>query len=180
MDYTKIVGANGKRSKNDFYPTPPEVTRALMAFLYDRELLWSGDTVWECAAGDGDMAAELAKDDLIVCETDIMGGYDFLTCELPREDIRWIITNPPFSRAEEFIKRAQEHGIPFAFLLKSQYWHSARRLSLFETIKPAFVLPLTWRPDFTGQGSSLMDMIWVVWHPCLTETQYIPLRRPGK
>lgn len=49
MDSTKIVGAGDKRRKNDFYPTPPECTQALIDFLK----IPKGATIWECACGDG-------------------------------------------------------------------------------------------------------------------------------
>lgn len=93
----------------------------------------------------------------------------------------WIITNPPFCQAEAFIRHAAEIGVPFAFLLKSQYWHSAKRLNLYRKVQPTMVLPLTWRPDFTGQGNSLMDMCWNVWEPKYSGkivTGYRPLEKP--
>ena len=40
------------RSETDFYPTPAEVTEALMLFLR----LPEGTTIWEPAAGEGHMA----------------------------------------------------------------------------------------------------------------------------
>lgn len=61
-----------------------------------------------------------------VIGTDIMTGTDFLKAELP-EGVGMIITNPPFSVSEEFIRHALDLEVPFAFLLKSQYWHAARR-----------------------------------------------------
>lgn len=183
MDYTKIVGGHGLRREKDFYPTPPEVTRALMNFLEKRFLIHSGDLVWECAEGDGDMVRVL-RERYSVVGTDIRSGVDFLADGILNCDenagIRWIITNPPFSLAEEFIRHASEMGVPFAFLLKSQYWHSKKRMPLFEEITPTFVCPLTWRPDFTGQGNSLMDMCWVIWLPGQRETRYMPLGKPGK
>lgn len=91
-----------------------------------------------------------------------------------------IITNPPFSAAEGFIRRSLENGLPFALLLKSQYWHAASRRALFYQSPPSLVLPITWRPDFTGQGASLMDVAWSVWlTPNMkSRTEYIPLERP--
>lgn len=114
--------------------------------------------------------------------TDIQSGTDFLTADKPGA-VTWIITNPPFSLAEQFIRKAHTYlcnsGICFAFLLKSQYWHSKNRLALFRECKPSYVLPLTWRPDFTGQGASLMDMMWCVWTETRpSRTHYIPLERP--
>ena len=44
---------NGMRPETDFYPTPPEATRALL----DVESFY--DTVWEPACGDGAISKEL-------------------------------------------------------------------------------------------------------------------------
>ena len=97
--------------------------------------------------------------------------------------MEWIITNPPFSLAEQFIRRSGEHKIPFAMLVKSQYWHAIKRFFLFYENKPAYILPLTWRPDFLfktrGSGSPLMDVMWCVWIPGATKTEYRPLLKPS-
>ena len=88
-------------------------------------------------------------------------------------------------RAEEFIRKAASLGKPFAFLVKSQFWHAKRRLSLFDEFPPSYILPLTWRPDFFFKddhgGSPLMDVMWCVWlmpHIKETQTVYRPLERP--
>ena len=177
MRAENMIGGNPKneRSQMDFYPTPPEVTRALLERLkYDLK----GATIWEPACGDGRMANEMTKCGYKVIATDIITGTDFLD-EKINVPCDWIITNPPFSMAEKFIRRAKNIGVPFAFLLKSQYWHAARRIKLFREIQPSEVLPLTWRPDFTGKGSSLLDVCWCVWgtsEPGVTE--YEPLEKP--
>lgn len=111
-----------------------------------------------------------------VIATDIQSGTDFITEEDPGCD--WIITNPPFNFSVQFIEKAASLGKPFAFLLKAQYWHSANRLALFDRCTPSFILPLTWRPDFTGQGASLLDMMWCVWLPWGNGAEYIPLAKP--
>lgn len=155
-----IVGGdpNKKRHALDFYPTPREVTIALLNFLQ----IPPSTKIWECACGQNHMVDVMREYGYEVIGTDIQEGVDFLTANLP-EGVRWIITNPPFKVSEEFIKRCVFHNVPFALLLKSQYWHAQKRSKLFNEHPPTFVLPLTWRPDFTGQGSSLMDMMWVVW-----------------
>ncbi|ERK64706.1 MAG: hypothetical protein ACLVGA_11450 [Dysosmobacter sp.] len=118
-----------------------------------------------------------------VTGTDISMGQDFLTVSPVSCD--WIITNPPFSLSEVFIRRCQYIGKPFALLLKSQFWHARKRLELFQEDPPAWVLPLTWRPDFLfktrGRGTPLMDVLWCVWAaPELPRfgTHYQPLPRP--
>lgn len=177
LDNIKIVGGNGQRQKWDFYPTPPECTQALVDWLH----VPKGLTIWEPAAGEGHMARVLEDNGYRVISTDIRTGTDFLTAPLPDQNIGWIITNPPFSKSVEFIKHCAELERPFALLLKSQYWHSAKRLPLFQEIRPYAVLPLTWRPDFLGQGASIMDMLWCVWIKGVgSGTIYQPLSRPQK
>ena len=183
---SQIMGGNGAKARkaSDLYPTPPEVTVALMRFLK----LPAGTIVWEPAFGDGDMAKALFECGVTVHGTDIRGGYDFLKLDRPEGSFDWIITNPPFSLADEFIHHAAEIGKPFAMLLKAQYWHAVKRAQLFREIPPSYVLPLTWRPDFLFKerrgkksASPLMDVMWCVWlTPQMqgVQTVYKPLMRP--
>lgn len=181
---SRIAGGNSAygRAKSDFYPTPSDVTYALLNFL----LLPMNFTIWEPAAGEGHMVRAIESRGYTVIGSDILTGTDYLTAPKPK-NVKFIITNPPFSLAEEFIRRSAEHGVPFAMLLKSQYWHAQKRHRLFWEITPSYVLPLTWRPDFLfktrGGGSPLMDVMWCVWTPdhTITDgTNYCPLKRPAE
>lgn len=171
---SKMIGGNADkvRRNSDFYPTPPEVTNALLDFLE----LPTSMVIWEPACGDNRMVDVMRARGHKVIATDIQTGTDFLEC--PLHECDFIITNPPFSIADKFIERCIEHDKPFAMLLKSQYWHARKRLPLFRKLTPSYVLPLTWRPDFTGEGKApLMDVMWVVW--CgNTPACYIPLEKP--
>jgi hypothetical protein len=96
-----------------------------------------------------------------------------------------IITNPPFNRSEEFIRKAIElKPKAFAFLLKSQYWHASRRKTLFNEFRPKAVLPLTWRPDFLmgAKGSApTMEVLWTVWELGYRgPTEYQLLNKPTR
>lgn len=181
LQASRIAGGNSAigRREADFYPTPPEVTVALLDFLR----LPENTVIWEPAAGEGDMAGVLQTYFETVYTTDILDGTDFLKSSIDAAD--WIITNPPFALAEEFIRKAASLGKPFAFLVKSQFWHAKRRLPLFEEFTPSYILPLTWRPDFFFKddhgGSPLMDVMWCVWlmpHIKGAQTVYKPLERP--
>lgn len=192
LNASRIAGGNSAygRSQSDFYPTPPDVTVALMRFLN----LPRTTSVWEPATGEGDMLQAI-----MACGygssfgTDISEGFDFLSPDIFKRLLTgfdWIITNPPFSLAEDFIRRAAEIEKPFAMLLKSQYWHAAKRAQLFREIPPSYILPLTWRPDFLfkerkdgDSGSPLMDVMWCVWlTPWMKNVQtiYRPLPRPPR
>lgn len=183
LQASRIIGGNTayKRSSSDFYPTPPDATFALIQFL-DLE---KGTKIWEPACGDGHMVRVMKAMGYQVVGTDIQNGEDFLT--LPLVDCEWIITNPPFSLSEAFVRRCIEHKKPFCLLLKSQYWHAKKRKQLFEELPPKWILPLTWRPDFMfktrGGGSPLMDVMWVLWKPGDDRehiTRYLLLDRPTK
>lgn len=176
--------ANGatteKRRELDFYPTPPEVTHALMIFL---EL--SPRKIWEPACGDGAMSRVLELYGHEVISSDLResgygeGGVDFTVSQ---RECEAIITNPPFNVSEEFILHALPQAPVVAMLLKSQYWHAKKRLALFREYPPAYVLPLTWRPDFmNGErgGAPTMEVCWSVWMRGSNETQYWPLERPA-
>ena len=182
MKGVKIIGADPEngRSHLDFYPTPPEVTRALLDVLD----IQTGQTILECAAGDGDMADVLEQYGYSVIRSDIRTGTDFLADTEPRS-FDWIITNPPFSLAEQFIRKCASYKKPFALLLKSQYWHAKTRLPLFKEFTPARIYPLTWRPNFKfkerEKSSPLMDVMWCVWMPDKKNySMYMPIGRTEK
>ena len=170
------------RPPTDFYPTPPNVTFALMEFL----MLDKDTVIWECACGEGHMSKVFESWGYKVISTELNdtgygeNGVDFLTCE-PRE-CDWIITNPPFNISVDFIKRAFELGKPIALLLKSQYWHAQKKTEIFKKYKPRYVLPLNWRPDFhfgKKGGSPTMECLWTVWDSKPSETtEYQVLERP--
>ena len=180
----RICGGNTayQRNKSDYYPTPPEATMALMNFLH----LEKNNVIWECACGQNHMVDVMRSMGYKVIGTDILTGTDFLMADVP-DGVSWVITNPPFSLSEKFIRRCLEIGRPFALLLKSQYWHAKKRLDLFRENPPDYILPLSWRPDFLfkerGSGSPLMDVMWCVWYSGKADSidsypRYIVLDRP--
>lgn len=170
------TGNGSNRPSTDFYPTPPEVTEALMDFLLP---YLPKTTIWEPAAGEGDMVEVLSKYGDVLA-TDLSTGYDYLATPVPG-GTGAIITNPPFKLAEKFILKAVREAPVVAMLLKTQYWHARSRYDLFQEHPPSFVLPLTWRPNFlfkTGLGGSpTMDVAWSVWIKGVPGTQYKPLKK---
>lgn len=166
-------GTKENRRALDFYPTPPEVTIALMEFLKLDPCF-----IWEPACGDFAMSNEFLKYGHSVRSTDIQLGDDYL---LTSGSADAIITNPPFNLSGEFIQKALKEAPIVAMLLKSQYWHAKKRFDLFKENPPAYILPLTWRPDFlAGEkgGSPTMEVHWTVWIKGNTGSKYIPLLKP--
>jgi len=120
------------REKDDFYPTPPEATEALL-----RHVELSG-RIWECACGEGDMSRVLEAASLDVYSTDLVDrgygrwGIDFLM-EWQGAGCDWIVTNPPFKLAHEFVA----HGLGLcgrvAVLLELRFLEGIGRKPLFES-----------------------------------------------
>jgi hypothetical protein len=167
------------REKDDFYPTPPEVTRALLA-KFD----FGPGKILEPAAGDYMMAGELESYGYDVEASDLnprdprVVERDFLT--MTETDARTIITNPPFVLAEQFIEHAlgvlKVHNL--ALVLKSTYWHAVTRQPLFARFRPSVVCPLTWRPDFLNKGRPTMECSWIIWlGDHAGPTEYLPLNK---
>ena len=170
----KIIGGNGIRIENDFYPTPPEVTAALMDFLKLPIC-----TVWEPACGELAISNVVKRYGHSVISTDLVTGDSFFSTHREADAI---ITNPPFKLAGEFISKAVKDAPVVAMLLKTQYWHAAKRSKLFIDNPPAYILALTWRPNFFGDkatGSPTMDFIWTVWKEGETDTRYRLLTPPA-
>ena len=173
------------REKDDFYPTPPEATEALMRYLPIKT-----GCIWENCAGNGMLADVVKKHhparkmfmtDINPRREDIV-QMDFLRAEHAPEDPDdiTIITNPPFKLAEKFIRHGFALGVGRqAILLKSTYFHASTRTPMFRQFKPAFVLPLNWRLDFMNLGRPVMECSWFVFDgPGFRETVYDVLERP--
>lgn len=178
---TMIGGASPdhKRNEADFYPTPPECTAALLKrFRFGRN-------VWEPACGDGAISRVLTAYGMDVFSTDLrhtgfgVGGVDALRTR--PENIDWVVTNPPFNLAADFIRHLRSLKVPFALLLKATFWHAASRHDLFKETGPVAVCPMLWRPamDPKRGKSATMDFMWTVWTDAPVPTcKYLPLPRP--
>ena len=180
-------GDQSKRRELDYYPTPPEATHALMKFLSGKGIVKRESLVWEPACGNGSMSSVISEYVDDVHSTDIRGtgfgsgGVDFLSATF---DCDAVITNPPFALSEQFIVHALKQAPVVAMLLKSQYWHAQKRVELFNKNRPAYVLPLTWRPDFLFdqradgvKGAPTMEVHWTVWVDGDSETKYMLLQK---
>lgn len=113
--------ASGKRKASDFYETPYSITKHLL----DREEFDYSLRVCEPACGGGAITNILKSKWL----PDLITSYDiekdFLT---ETKTYEYIITNPPFSLAHEFIQKAKSIATKkFAMLLPLSYLHGKKR-----------------------------------------------------
>lgn len=111
----------GQRKKSDFYETPYSISRHLL----NRETFNTNLTVCEPACGDGAIVEVLKEkwSENKITSYDI--NKNFLN---DSQQYDYIITNPPFSIAQDFIKQAKKLAkIKFAFLLPLSYLHGKKR-----------------------------------------------------
>jgi hypothetical protein len=168
--YARGVIPSEDREKDDFYPTPPEATRALLA----RERF--ADTIWEPACGNGAISNVLKEHGYNVVSTDLFNrGYgesrvDFLMEQkLLAPDI---VTNPPFKHAEEFLRKALDLGVgKVALLLRLAWLEGSQRQKLFESTPLAHVYVASRRLSMSrggnergAGGGSMIAFAWFVWN----------------
>lgn len=125
------------RQPNDFYPTPRWITEALLKYGP-----YIGGTVLEPCSGDGRIASVLEDHGLEVTQNDIdsrfNAHFNFDATERlvyktgPGKPYDWIITNPPFSRAQEILELSLEHArVGVAFHLRLTFLEPTIRRSPF-------------------------------------------------
>lgn len=95
----------------DDFPTPPWATRGLIEHILDDRTSLKAMSCLEPACGAGHMAKVLKEYFGEVRSGDAYHyGYgpirDFLTYPYDTNAVDWVITNPPFRLAEEFVIRA--------------------------------------------------------------------------
>lgn len=164
----------------DFFPTPPWATRALCAHVLPVAWPWPDAfncAAWDPACGEGHMAVALSEYFSAALASDIHGyGFgdhvsDFLHPDpayWPEAD--WIISNPPFNLAAEFVARAAgraRRGV--AMLVRTQFAEGQDRYrKLFRDMPPQIDAVFAERvPMHRGRwvvnGSTATSYCWLVW-----------------
>ena len=174
LETGEIIKADAlERQPDEFYPTPPEPTRALLHAEIDR--LRAFPLIWEPACGDGAMTREMRalglsvyQSDLIDrgCGAEIRSFYDFVNPVAPA-----IVTNPPFAevgwgngKARWLYHALGTLGVEYMALLLNWSFPGAGGLAPFwAQFPPARVYLMRWKIDFTGQGAPPMLNGFFVW-----------------
>lgn len=156
-----------ERLPGDFYETPAWCTERLLdTITFDTQ-------IWEPAAGGDAITNVLRRYGYDVLSSDIRLGDDFLgdnrVRSAARDSARSIITNPPYTLAEEFIEQALADTFPYgkvAMLLRNEFDCAKRRRHLFETEPFAHKLVLTKRPLWIENttGSPRHNYSWYIWN----------------
>lgn len=156
------------REKDDFYPTPPEGTLALLAVeSFD-------GPIWEPACGDGAISKVLQSAGYDVVSTDLVNrgfgehGVDFLMEWRPRAPN--IVTNPPFKMVAPFMRQSLQLSTgKVAMLLRLACLEGRERREIFDSTPLARVWVFSRRLSmkrggYDGETSGgMLAFAWFVW-----------------
>jgi hypothetical protein len=159
----------------DDFPTPPWATRALVEHIIEGKRSLKDMICLEPACGVGHMAKPLREYFGQVVAADAYDyGYgeimDFLTYPYKAMSADWVITNPPFRLAEEFVTRAMpiaKKGV--AILARSVFLESVGRYEgIFREMPPTKFAQFVERvPMVKGRldrkATTATGYAWLVW-----------------
>lgn len=148
------------RNNRDYYPTPQYAIDAIL-----REINWSRvGTMLEPACGDCriiESAATWNRDmDIDWCE--IEKDRDYLAMSWP-DTFDLVITNPPYTLAEEYLTKCLLDGESVALLYRLGFLASQKRHQLWQEHVPDRLYVLSQRPSFDGVGTDSADYAWFAW-----------------
>jgi hypothetical protein len=163
-----------KDSPDDF-PTPPWATRGLIEHVLDDKDGLAAQSCLEPACGEGHMAKVLKE---YFREVDCADAYeygygavrDFLAHPYEEGAVDWVITNPPFRLAEEFVLkslRIARKGV--AILARTVFLESIGRYAgIFSHSPPTKFAQFTERvPMVKGRldskATTATGYAWLVW-----------------
>lgn len=178
----KLAGGNpeNERVENDYYATNPKAVEMLLTnYTFD------ATTILEPCVGGGHIAKTINRfysDREITCMDIVNRGYpntiiqDFLTYKTDKK-FEGIITNPPFSLAQEFIEKGMElltDNGKMAMFLKIQFLEGAKRKNFFEKYPPKYIYVFrnrmaTWNngnelnTDTGKKWATTMCHAWFIW-----------------
>ena len=162
----------------DDFPTQPWGTRALFEHVLPREA-YSGKTAWEPCCNRGYMVRPISEYVGHVYATDVFDyGWsgmdaqeDFLFPGISAPwPVDWIVANPPFRLAEEFIRKSLDVArIGCAMLVRTSFLEGVGRYARLYCKKPPTIiaifterLPLV-KGRVDRKASTATSYSWLVW-----------------
>jgi len=149
-NYAEFIGRLGRTAESDECYTPENEVWPLYPFLdksktyYEATSTHSGSIIKGLKAGGFSVVGN--------------EGRDFFECAT-EEVYDGIVTNPPYSKKDEFLERCFEHGKPFALLLPVSAIQSQKRGKMFNR-NGISILVYNRRVDFTGKKAPPFGVAW--------------------
>lgn len=153
----------------DEFFTPEKAITPLLPYIPPR---W---TIWECTdPGNSNISKILKGRGNKVISTHPDTGFDFLT-DTPDFDYDCIITNPPYSKKDQFLKKAYELGKPFAMLLPVDAIASIKRVELFKKYGLE-ILVMDRRINFMPDKNKVwFNVAWFCWNILPSKLEFVQL-----
>jgi hypothetical protein len=154
------TGRSDVRHPLDAYQTPAWAIDSIR-----EQIVWGENpSILEPCSGDGNITGMLILRGVArrIEWAEVTKGRDFLEIAYPQR-FDFIITNPPFSLAREFIEKSLTIANCVVMLLRLNFLGSQSRKELWEKHPPTAIHVLTKRPSFTGHGTDATDYAWFVW-----------------
>lgn len=158
----------------DYLPTPPWVVDALFNALGPARLAAWGSKWLEPAVGDGAIVRAVdtwfEKHKLLPVEWTTIDIREEVAPSIigpfqtePRPGFDVIITNPPFSQADEFVRTALRSKARIMVMLLSSSWPGGAKRNTFvrEHTPDQYLIPD--RISFDRQGNDYVYHSWFVW-----------------
>ena len=160
----------GERQKEDYYATEPAATDWLC------KLETFTNPILEPSCGEGHISKQLIKHGYDVVSRDLVDrGFGEVKDFLFFKNEQWggdIITNPPYSAAQEFVEQALsmiQEGHKVAMFLKLTFLEGKQRAKLFKENPPIRIwvsssrLKCAKNGDFEQFKSSATAYAWFIW-----------------
>jgi hypothetical protein len=170
------TGRGSPRESHDYYTTPAWCVHRFL----ERVDLPAGDWLDPCG-GDGAIirAARSIRPDATWHAIELRGECDaalerlvgrrrviasYLLASLRPLRVDAIVTNPPYSLAQDFVRKALSEAPHVAMLLRLNFLGSEKRAGFFQRMPPdVYVLPN--RPSFARGHTDSCEYGWFVWGP---------------
>lgn len=147
----------GERKAFDVYETPEWAVKCLFDLIPIRK----GWTYMEPCRASGRFYNELP---IGSAWGEIRDGVDYLNTSYDRVDC--IITNPPYSLAQEFVEKAHKDADVVIMLLRLGFLESMRREEFWKQYPLDNLITLSKRPSFTEDGKTDgAGYAYFIWDP---------------
>ena len=183
---TSLAGTSTtrERANYDYYATPYQATEMLLD-----EVKFSGNFLEPCVGGGHivDVIKKYYPDECVYGVDLVDRGYpntlvaDFLKYDFLGQKFDNVVTNPPYSLAQEFLEKSMEvvnDGGKIAMFLKIQFLEGAKRREMFKKYPPKYIYVFVKRQAPWNNGSpvdekgkpwsSTMCFAWFVWEKGFT------------